>query len=86
MRGTAPAASSYGAGGAVRSCYMTAQIALRKVRIPSWRVFRQWGMTKAYLGVVEAPDKVSALQRAIRMFHVLSPDHQKHLVVEPRTL
>jgi hypothetical protein len=53
---------------------------------PSWRIFRQWGMTKAYLGVVEAPDKVSALQRAIRMFRVLSPEHQKHLVVEPRTL
>jgi hypothetical protein len=38
------------------------------------------------LGLVQAPDKVSALQRPIRMFNIISPDHQKHLVVEPRTL
>jgi hypothetical protein len=38
---------------------MRAQIEPRprhKAPTPSWRIFREWGMTKAYLGVVQAPD------------------------------
>jgi hypothetical protein len=58
----------------------------RKAFAPIWRVYNQWGVNKAYVGLVEAPDEVTALQRAIRMFHIVNPDHQKHLVVEPRTL
>ena len=53
---------------------------------PTWRVYNQWGVNKAYVGLVEAPDKVRALQRAIQMFQIVNPDYQKHLVVEPRTI
>jgi hypothetical protein len=58
----------------------------RRATAPVWRVYNQWGAIKSYVGLVEAPDEVTAVQRAIRMFHIVNLDHQKHLVVEPRTI
>ncbi len=58
----------------------------RKAPAPVWRVYKQLGVTKSYVGLVEPPDKVTALQKAIRTFHIVNPDHQKHLVVESRTI
>ena len=51
---------------------------------PSWRVYRNWGGTKTFLGLVEAPDMVAAIQRAIRTYQITNPEHQRHLVAEVR--
>ena len=52
--------------------------------IPSRRIYRQWGGTKTFLGLVDAPDKVRAIQLAIGIFEITSPEHQRHLVAEVR--
>jgi hypothetical protein len=52
--------------------------------IPSWRIYRQWGGTKSFLGLVDAPDRVGAVRLAIRTFQITNPQHQKHLVAEVR--
>jgi hypothetical protein len=51
---------------------------------PSWRIFRRWGWTKLFLGLVDAPDKVKDIELAIRMFQITNPDHQRRLVAELR--
>jgi len=50
----------------------------------SWRIFRSWSGTKLFLGLVDAPDKVKAIELAIRMFQITNPDHQRRLVAELR--
>jgi len=50
----------------------------------SWRIFRSWSGTKLFLGLVDAPDKVKAIELAIRMFQITNPDHQRDLVAELR--
>ena len=51
---------------------------------PSWRVYRLWGGTKTFLGLVDARDKVKAIELAIRTFQITNPEHQRHLVAEVR--
>jgi hypothetical protein len=51
---------------------------------PSWRIYRHWGGTKTFLGLVDAPDKVRAIQLAIRTFEITNPEHQNHLVAGVR--
>jgi hypothetical protein len=52
--------------------------------IPSWRIYRRWGGNNAYLGLVEAVDKVKAIEKALRTFHITNPEHQKRIVAELR--
>jgi hypothetical protein len=51
---------------------------------PSWRIFRAWGASKDFLGIIEASNKESAIRMAIRTFEITDPAHQKHLVAEVR--
>ena len=51
---------------------------------PSWRVYRLWGGTKTFLGLVDAPDKVKAIELAIKTFQITNPEHQRHLLAEVR--
>jgi hypothetical protein len=51
---------------------------------PSWRVYRTWGGSKIFLGVLEAPSKVKAIELAIRTYDITNPEHQTHLVAEVR--
>jgi hypothetical protein len=37
-----------------------------------------------FLGLVDAPDQVKAIELAIRMFQITNPDHQRHLRAELR--
>jgi hypothetical protein len=46
---------------------------------PGWRIFRSWGSFKAFVGLVDAPDEVKAIE-----IHITNPDHQKHLIAEIR--
>jgi len=57
---------------------------LYRAPTPSWRIFRSWSGTKLFLGLVDAPDKVKAIELAIRTFQITNPEHQKHLVAEVR--
>jgi hypothetical protein len=57
---------------------------LYRAPAPSWRIFRSWSGTKLFLGLVDAPDKVKAIELAIRTFQITNPDHQRHLVAELR--
>jgi hypothetical protein len=51
---------------------------------PSWRVYRVWGGTKTFLGVLDAPSQVKAIELAIRTYDIINPEHQRHLVAEIR--
>jgi hypothetical protein len=53
-------------------------------RAPSCRIFRNWSGTKLFVGLVDAPNKVKAIELAIRTFQITNPDHQRHLVAELR--
>jgi len=50
----------------------------------SWRVFRGTGGAAAFIGIVKAPTKDAAIQRAIEQFGITNPSHQKQLVAEKR--
>jgi len=52
-------------------------------RKATWRVFRKLRDTSYYLGIVEAPTHVGALETAIRQFDLPITDRDK-LVAEPR--
>lgn len=52
---------------------------------PSWRVFRLRGGLPVFLAVVSAPDKRSALTKAISQYNIIDVEQQKRLVVEPRS-
>jgi hypothetical protein len=39
---------------------------------------------KTFLGVLEAPSNVKAIELAIRTYDIVNPEHQKHLVAEIR--
>jgi hypothetical protein len=47
-------------------------------------MFQSWSGNKVFLGLVDAPDKVKAIELAIRRFQITNPDHQRHLVAELR--
>ena len=49
-----------------------------------WRIFRSWGGAKPFVGIVDAPSKELAISKAIAEFEISDPDHQKHLIAEPR--
>jgi hypothetical protein len=57
---------------------------LYRAPTPSWRIFRSRSGSKLFVGLVDAPDEVKAIEAAIRTFHITNPDHQRHLVAEPR--
>jgi hypothetical protein len=57
---------------------------LYRAPAPSWRIFRNWSGTKLFVGLVDAPDKVKAVELAIMAFQITNPDHQRHLVAELR--
>ena len=42
------------------------------------------GGSKIFLGVLEAPSKVKAIELAIRTYDIINPEHQRHLVAEVR--
>jgi hypothetical protein len=50
--------------------------------IPTLRIFRRFGESKAFVGLVDAPDRVKAIELAIRTFQITNPEHQKHLMAE----
>ena len=52
--------------------------------LPSWRIFRNWGGSNAFLGIVKAGTQESAIRRAIKEFNVTDPEHQKRLVAQRR--
>jgi hypothetical protein len=52
--------------------------------LPSWRIFRNWGGSTAFLGIVKARTKESAIRRAIEEFNITDPEHQKRLEVQLR--
>ena len=56
----------------------------KKSKFYSWRIYRIWGMTKTYLGLVDARDKESAIKIAIEKFQITNPEHQKRLLAEAR--
>jgi hypothetical protein len=65
-------------------CPQAERYPLYRPPAPSWRVYRQWGGTKSSMGVVDAQDKVKAIELAIRTFQITNPEHQRHLVAELR--
>jgi hypothetical protein len=44
-----------------------------------WEIYRLTGRA-IYLGLVTAPDEVSAIKTAIEELRVINPEHQKRLV------
>ena len=48
--------------------------------LPSWRIFRNWGGSTAFLGIVKARTNESAIRRAIEELNITDPEHQKRLV------
>jgi hypothetical protein len=59
-------------------------VGAKKNKFYSWRIYRIWGMTKTYLGLVDAGDKESAIKIAIEKFQITNPEHQKRLLAEAR--
>ena len=51
---------------------------------PSWRIFRTWGGSKIFIGIVEASTKELAIKFAIMQFKITDAEHQKRLVAELR--
>jgi hypothetical protein len=52
--------------------------------LPSWRIFRNWGGSTAFLGIVKAQTNESAIRRAIEELNITDPEHQKRLVAQQR--
>jgi hypothetical protein len=50
---------------------------------PSWRVYRQLGGTKIFIGLVVAPDETTATEIAIQRFEITA-EHQRRIVAEVR--
>ena len=52
--------------------------------IARWRIFRSWGSSKAFIGIVTAVNQKSAIKKAIAQFEITDPEHQRRLVAEIR--
>jgi hypothetical protein len=46
-----------------------------------WEVYRPIKGSRAFIGIVEAPNETSALKAAIEEFGIVNPEHQKQLFV-----
>jgi len=53
-------------------------------KLYSWRILRIRGTPAAFIGIVDAPDKESAIKKAIEEFQITNPDHQKRLMAQRR--
>jgi hypothetical protein len=58
------------------------QNAFSNLPISNWRVSRRYGMSDVFLGLIKAPDKVKAMELAIRMFQITDPMSQRRLIAE----
>jgi hypothetical protein len=50
----------------------------------SWNVTRIRGTPAQFIGVVNAPDKDTAIKRAIEQFKITNPEHRKRLMAQRR--
>jgi hypothetical protein len=50
----------------------------------SWRISRIRGTPAAFIGIVDAPDKDTAIKKAIEEFKITNPEYQKRLVAHRR--
>jgi hypothetical protein len=51
----------------------------------SWRIFRRWGSTETYVGIVVAHDRRGAIEKAVTEFGIRDLEQQKRLKAEPRS-
>jgi len=54
-------------------------------RLMSWRIFRRWGSTETYVGIVVAHDRWDAIEKAVTEFGIRDLEQQKRLKAEPRS-
>ena len=53
----------------------------KKVRtLRTWRIHRVHGTPAQFIGSVQARDEKSALEEAIKQFHITDPEQQKRLI------
>jgi hypothetical protein len=50
----------------------------------SWSIFKLRGTPAQFIGIVEAPDETTAIQRAIEEFAITDPEAQKRLIAQRR--
>jgi len=50
----------------------------------SWRIFRRRASADTFVGIVVAPDRAAAIEKAIQKFEITEPTDQQRLVAQPR--
>jgi hypothetical protein len=54
-------------------------------RLMSWRIFRRWGSTDTFVGIVVAHDRQGAIEKAVTEFGIRDLEQRKRLKAEPRS-